>query len=557
MHYHRIIQKAFSPCKSYLSVQMVSALKCFADYQEQSDDASLNSMADNYSTVALVQDPVVQISGITLSRLGMTADVDIEPNVIVSELLGNVTGQAKYKAENANTYFMSAKPRQFVFFFQLDSFNLCLDARTSKHNSRYLKSTDHPNGRLAIILDSRQTHAESIPKFGVITIRQIRAGEAITIGHWQPSMTIEIVRTYSSWKRKLNGEKLITVKQLCIWNGNAARTRFTRRLVWNEFKINAVENMIIKMESNRRLAEVWNKTLYDLGFRSFNGWYSDGVTGVEIRTNEKSDVPALAIYKDEEMTINYPLVHEFHEMYPWCDIIDDLHYEIVRTLRPPIDLVLYKNAFHVLEIIQNPDDLESFLKKTSTLANLTNSSYITRLTAFASMTNPYDHKNGDVVCGLLTEFCEKGDLQTLLQIEGINNIPWHRKLKWAKQIALGVQDINSLGLVHGDLKCQNVVIDARDNAKLIDVCSGRMTQGYFEADHKPSSSSFDIYSLGVIFGELSDGTSQSGNPSVTLGSDCPQGYAELVKKCMAESPGDRPSISRVIAEIIYIEETHG
>ena len=188
---------------------------------------------------------------------------------------------------------MSAKPRQFVFFFQLNSLNLCLDARTSKHNSRYLKSTDHPNGRLAVILDSSQADAESTPKFGIVTTRQIHAGEAITIGHWRPSMTIEIVSTYWSSKRKPNGEKLDTVRQLCIWNGNAARRRFTRRLVWNEFKINAVENTIIKMGSNRGLAEAWNQALYDLGFGSFDGWYSDGVTAVEIQTREESDVPTL------------------------------------------------------------------------------------------------------------------------------------------------------------------------------------------------------------------------------------------------------------------------
>ena len=347
-------------------------------------------------------------------------------------------------------------------------------------------------------------------------------------------MTIEIVSTYWSSKRKPNGEKLTTVKQLCIWNGNATRRRFTRRLVWNEFKINAVENMIIKMESNCRLVEAWNQTLYDLGFRSFDGWYSDGVTGVEIQTSEKSDVPTLVIYKDEEETINYPLVCEFQKMYPWCDIIDDLHYEIVRTLRTPIDLVLYKNAFHALKIIQKPDDLKSFLNEASALANLSNSPYVTQLTAFVSMANPYERNGNDVVCGMLTEFCERGDLQTLLHVEGVKNIPWHLKLKWAKQIALGVQDIHSLGLVHGDLKCHNVVIDARDNAKILDVCSGGMTHGYFwpsDADNEPLSLSFDIYSLGVIFWELSDGgTPEFRVPPVVSDSDCPHGYAELGKE---------------------------
>jgi hypothetical protein len=371
-------------------------------------------------------------------------------------------------------------------------------------------------------------------------------------------MTIEVVKTYWSRKRKPNGEKLNTVRQLCIWN-NSAQRRFTRKLVWNEFKINAVENTIMKLGSNSRLTEAWNQALYDLGFGSFEDWYSDGVTGVEIQTTEESDNPTLAIYKDEEETINYPLVHGCRKIYSGCNIINDLQYEVVRTLRAPIDLVSYDRAFHALKIIQEPDDLELFLNEMTALANLRHSPYIIQLTAFASMTNPYDPNGDDVVCGMLTEFCEKGDLQAILHGEGVRNVPWHLKLKWAKQIALGVQDMHSLGLIHGDLKCHNVVIDAQDNAKVLDVCSGGVTHGYFwpsDADNGSLSPSFDIYSLGVVFWELSGGgTPQFRTPPIVSESDCPRGYAELVRKCVTESSNDRPPISDLIAEISYIEET--
>jgi hypothetical protein len=390
----------------------------------------------------------------------MVAAVDIQPNVVVSELFGKVGTQAEYKADNANTYFMSGKPRQFVFFFQLDSLHLCLDARTSKHDSRYIKSTDEPNGRVVLILDPSQANAESA-KFGIMTSQSVYAGEEITIGRWRPSITIEVVKTYWSRKRKPNGEKLNTVRQLCIWNDHSSRRRFTRKLVWNDIKINAVENTLITLRSNQRLTEAWNQALYDLGFGSFEDWYSDGVTGVEIRTREESDDPTLAIYKDQEETINYPFVHDFRKIYSRCNVINDLQYEIVRTLRAPINLVSYDMDFHALKIIQEPDDLELFLNEVTALANLRHSPFVTQLTAFASMTNPYDPDGDDVVCGMLTEFCEKGDLQALLDLEGVRNVPWHLKLKWAKQVALGVQDIHSLGLVHGDLKCRNVGTNRR------------------------------------------------------------------------------------------------
>lgn len=539
---------------------MVSTLKFPADnYEDQSKEESLSDVPDIDSTAVEVYDPEICTSCITILHQGIVADVDIEPNVVVSELFGEVGTQAKYKADRRNTYFMSLKPNQFVFFFQSNFIHLYLDARASQHNSRYLKSTNDPNGRIAL-LGSTQADAESTLKCGIVTTRQIRAGEAITIGRWRPSMTIEVVRTCWSSNRNSNGAKLKTVKQLCIWHPNSARRRFTRKLVWNERNINAVENTIIKVGSNSGLGETWNQALYDLGFKDFDGWYSDGVTGVEIQTKGKSDVPTLSICKDEEETINYPLVREFCVMYPRCNVVNDHQYEVVRILTKPIVLVSYGSIFHALKIIQEPDDLELFLNEVFAMTKLSNSPYVTRLTAFASMANPYDPNGNDVVCGVLTEFSEKGDLRVLLDVEGVKNLPWHLKLKWAKEIALGVQDIHSLDLVHGDLKCHNVVIDARDNAKILDVGSGGMTHGYFwpsDANCEPLLPSFDIYSVGVVFWELSDGGTPSFcSPPVVSELKCPQGYAELVQKCVAESSSDRPLISEVISQIIYMEESH-
>jgi serine/threonine protein kinase len=104
-----------------------------------------------------------------------------------------------------------------------------------------------------------------------------------------------------------------------------------------------------------------------------------------------------------------------------------------------------------------------------------------------------------------------------------------------------------------------VLIDARDNAKVLDVCSGGVTHGYFwpsEADNESLSPSFDIYSLGVIFWQLSSGgTPQFRTPPIVSELDCSPGYAELVRKCVTTSSNDRPLISQIIAEISSIEET--
>lgn|SRR5579859_5221943 len=92
-----------------------------------------------------IYDREIHTSCVTVSHQGIFADVDIEANIVVSELFGELGMQAKYKADRRNMYFMSAKPSQFVFFFQFGSLHLYLDARTSQDDSRYLKSVKDPN----------------------------------------------------------------------------------------------------------------------------------------------------------------------------------------------------------------------------------------------------------------------------------------------------------------------------------------------------------------------------------------------------------------------------
>jgi len=56
--------------------------------------------------------------------------------------------------------------------------------------------------------------------------------------------------------------------------------------------------------------------------------------------------------------------------------------------------------------------------------------------------------------------------------------PW-RKDKWAAQIAHALMAIHEAGLMHGDLKGRNVVVDESDNAFIIDVTNGEeFTEGW-------------------------------------------------------------------------------
>jgi serine/threonine protein kinase len=69
---------------------------------------------------------------------------------------------------------------------------------------------------------------------------------------------------------------------------------------------------------------------------------------------------------------------------------------------------------------------------------------------------------------MLLQYCKKGNPKILLKYSN-PPVTLSRKKRWAAQIAHGLQSIHGAGSVHGDLRCENVVVDEFDNAHLIDI----------------------------------------------------------------------------------------
>ena len=102
------------------------------------------------------------------------------------------------------------------------------------------------------------------------------------------------------------------------------------------------------------------------------------------------------------------------------------------------------------------------------------------------------------------EYYDGGNLKHLLRKSGekcSDNI----KLKWAVQIVHALVALHECGLTHGDLRCENIVIDREGDAKLIDIVRdwGHMN-GWAPITEKDDASDpkWDIYSLGVTLWEI-------------------------------------------------------
>lgn len=183
------------------------------------------------------------------------------------------------------------------------------------------------------------------------------------------------------------------------------------------------------------------------------------------------------------------------------------------------------------------------------------------------------------------EFMDSGDLRSLLEKD--RKLSWTRKCQYAIDIIDAIVYLHSLSpvIIHRDLKSRNILIDSNKGAKLGDfgISSAKrernMTTGVgttrwlapeLARGETSYSEAVDIYSFGVILAELDthelpfyDARAKetgellgdwailqkvsTGELRVSVSSTCPSKIQELVDRCTAVSPGDRPAA----AEIAY------
>ena len=88
---------------------------------------------------------------------------------------------------------------------------------------------------------------------------------------------------------------------------------------------------------------------------------------------------------------------------------------------------------------------------------------------------------GDGVIGLLLDYIEPkhSTLTAALQSLGDEELMQKRKVKWAAQLEQTVRQLHEIGIVWGDAKPNNILIDKRDDAWLLDF-GGGWTEGWVD-----------------------------------------------------------------------------
>ncbi|KAL3439496.1 hypothetical protein BDV09DRAFT_3512 [Aspergillus tetrazonus] len=167
----------------------------------------------------------------------------------------------------------------------------------------------------------------------------------------------------------------------------------------------------------------------------------------------------------------------------------------------------------------------------------------------------------EVVKGLLISFAEKGALVDILY-EYRGTISWERRERWARQIVQGLCEIHEAGYVQGDFTLSNIVIDANDDAKIIDINRRGCPVGWeppeiaakIESNQRISmyiGVKTDLFQLGMTLWALAmeeDEPERQRRPFVLDGDvPVPDYYRRLVSICLSPSPRQRLSAKELLA----------
>jgi tetratricopeptide (TPR) repeat protein/tRNA A-37 threonylcarbamoyl transferase component Bud32 len=200
------------------------------------------------------------------------------------------------------------------------------------------------------------------------------------------------------------------------------------------------------------------------------------------------------------------------------------------------------------------------------------------------------HDLGDVdsTLYLTMEYVQGADLATLLQREARPVLS--RALALARQIASGLAAAHRAGIVHRDLKPANIMVDAHDQALLMDFGIARSTSAasihtipgslmgtldYMapeQARGEPADERADVYAFGLILYELVAGgrprSSNSGGLSSLLARlekgppalrtvvpDVAPALEQIVNKCLSSSPEARyRSANELLADLEMLDD---
>lgn len=218
---------------------------------------------------------------------------------------------------------------------------------------------------------------------------------------------------------------------------------------------------------------------------------------------------------------------------------------------------------------------------TSTLERFKREIQLSSRVTHKNVLRVYDLGQSDGIKFLTMQFVEGEDFSSILKREGKVSIP--RILHLFRQICEGLLAAHEQGVIHRDLKPQNIMVDAADNVFVMDFGLAKsleqsaMTQAgavlgtpYYmspeQVKGEPIDGRSDIYSLGIILYEMATGalpytgrtpyevmiqrTQRPPRPAEEINPEIPTYLRKILARCLCVDPALRyASVGEILTDL--------
>jgi tRNA A-37 threonylcarbamoyl transferase component Bud32 len=241
---------------------------------------------------------------------------------------------------------------------------------------------------------------------------------------------------------------------------------------------------------------------------------------------------------------------------------------------------IYKDQEVAVKVIRQPEDAEDkaatldrqFVQEVSCLSCLHHPNIVQFVAAC---------RKRPVYC-IVMEYVPGGSLRSFLEKNNPGSIPLKTVVMMALDVARGMTYLHSQGVVHRDLKSDNLVLTKELHVKLADFGVGCQESqcDLFNADlgtyrwmapemikHKHYSKKVDVYSFGIVLSELVTGLVPfhdmtpvqaafavvNKNARPVLPDHCPVVLRRLMQHCWSANPEKRPDFNEIVNTLEQFE----